>query len=240
MCSVIDDELVAVGAILCEDGEFEILCRNSESTIVKVCLDSQSSVTFELKENYPINIPNISISSKKFPREKTEEIRQELETFASTLLGGPMLLEIVYFAKDKLEDCGESSSIDENETKINKHDIEILVVKLDHMRNRKSYVKILKRWTEELSLKACLVHCDPSGIFLVIQGSFKSVAKLLQRWKCENVDVDSSGKPCKEKLLQVLYRGQKGRLPEQENHFRVLETSNIDQLFKQSGLEQLL
>lgn len=79
--------------------------------------------------------------------------------------------------------------------------LELVVAKLDHMRSSTSYMKLLERWCSQLSVKMVVVVSRDRGILVVLEG--EGVARLLQRWKTENVDVDSRGRPCKERMLQV-------------------------------------
>ena len=84
----------------------------------------------------------------------------------------------------------------------------VCIAKLDHMRNEQKYLKLLNSWAKELTLSGKVLHTGPHSIYVVIVGTNDSgdasVSEFLKRWKTQNVDIDSQGRLCKEKLLSVL------------------------------------
>ena len=82
----------------------------------------------------------------------------------------------------------------------------VCVAKIDNMRNEQKYFKILKSWTKELDIGGKVLNTGLHDIYVVVVGSNVSVSELLRRWRSQNVDVDSQGKPCKEKMMSILYR----------------------------------
>uniref|UniRef100_A0A674MTN0 RWD domain-containing protein 3 n=1 Tax=Takifugu rubripes TaxID=31033 RepID=A0A674MTN0_TAKRU len=80
-----------------------------------------------------------------------------------------------------------------------------VVLLLDHIRDRRRYIKLLERWTHQLQLSGMLFL--GRSILLILQGDrlqvkvTVSVYLLLQTVK---IDVDSSGKKCKDKMMKVL------------------------------------
>lgn len=85
-------------------------------------------------------------------------------------------------------------------------DPSVCVVRIDHMRNEQKYFKILKSWAKELGIRGKVLNAGLHDIYVVVAGSDVSVSELLRRWKSQSVDVDSQGKPCKEKMISILYR----------------------------------
>lgn len=104
------------------------------------------------------------------------------------------------------------------------------IVHLHHIRSKIIYVKTLSQWFRELDLHGVLISYR-RWIFLMVSGEKNnlqvfSVAKTslidqlircpwsqlyLKRHRTQNVDIDSVGRPCKERMLTVL--GQvEGRL----------------------------
>ena len=85
------------------------------------------------------------------------------------------------------------------------------VTEIDHMRDRKNYLKTLSRWSKDLSVSGRVIFCNTSRriLLLLTASGFDSVgvAALKDfhvRLRSSNVDVDSSGRPCKERLATVL------------------------------------
>lgn len=95
---------------------------------------------------------------------------------------------------DKTLNCGSS-------------DDSILLLKLDHMRNKTRYIKTITRWIDELNLNGRLFFANHL-ILILLTGETSNVREYLRRHKTCNVDVDSCGKPCKEKMINVLVQEQ--------------------------------
>ena len=110
---------------------------------------------------------------------------------------------ILEFAKEKYK-VVKRETVKENT--ISNDEAELLVIKIDHMRRSGPYVKTLESWSDQLTVSAALFISNDCGIILVIEGDKRSTSKFLLNWKTQNIDVDSKGKPCKEKMTQVLYR----------------------------------
>ena len=134
-----------------------------------------------------------------------------------------MILELVDFLRDyQIPTRSIDAEIDSPNTG---HSSEIIVVKIDHMRNSSAYVKTLKSWTEMFSLRSVLFVSRDRGLILLSEGRREDLNKLVIAWKTENVDVDSKGKPCKEKMLQVLLREPCEPLVTQKSSFQSVETT---------------
>lgn len=76
------------------------------------------------------------------------------------------------------------------------------VLLLDHMRSRNRYIGLLERWSEQLQLSGTLLLGE--NILVILQGTRPSVKEFCHRLKTVKVDVDSSGKKCKERMMKVL------------------------------------
>ena len=90
--------------------------------------------------------------------------------------------------------------------------VRVCIAKLDHMRNEQKYLKLLNSWAKELTLYGKILHGGPHSIYVVIvevnDSGGASLSEFLKRWRTQNVDVDSQGRPCKERLLSVLCQQQ--------------------------------
>ena len=80
----------------------------------------------------------------------------------------------------------------------------ICMIQLDHMRDKRNYVKTLERWNKDLGISGAIIFCGKGKIFLILIGSQNNLRDFQRRLKTSNVDVDSRGRPCKEKLSKVL------------------------------------
>lgn len=110
---------------------------------------------------------------------------------------------ILEFAKEKYE-LLKRESVKENG--VCEDEVELLVIKIDHMRRSGPYVKTLESWSNQLNVTAVLFISSDCGLIFVMEGDKSSTSKFLLNWKTHSIDVDSKGKPCKEKMTQVLYR----------------------------------
>ena len=80
----------------------------------------------------------------------------------------------------------------------------ICMIQLDHMRDKRNYVKTLERWNKDLDITGTIIFCGKGKIYLILIGGERSIKSFQQRLKSNNVDIDSRGRACKEKLSKVL------------------------------------
>ena len=80
----------------------------------------------------------------------------------------------------------------------------VCIARIDHMRNEVKYFKTLRSWASELEICGKIVNAGLHAIYVILVGSTNRLSEFLRRWKTQNVDVDSQGKPCKEKLISTL------------------------------------
>ena len=82
------------------------------------------------------------------------------------------------------------------------------------------------------------------GLVLIIEGEKGQITKFLLQWKTTNIDVDSKGKPCKEKMIQILYREKQktsGALKDICScDFQVKECDNLLEYFSGKQLEEII
>ena len=72
------------------------------------------------------------------------------------------------------------------------------------MRKEQKYFKLLNSWAKELAIAGKLFKTACHSIIVVLLGESRSLVEFLKRWKSQNVDIDSHGRPCKEKMLTIL------------------------------------
>ncbi|GFR49064.1 hypothetical protein Agub_g11090, partial [Astrephomene gubernaculifera] len=81
--------------------------------------------------------------------------------------------------------------------------LQVLLLKLDHMHSRALYVRTITAWARELRLTGRLIF-QGNLILVLLEGEADAVRQYLVRHRTENVDVDSRGRKCKERMLQVI------------------------------------
>lgn len=87
--------------------------------------------------------------------------------------------------------------------------LHLCVTKLNHMRSEQKYFKLLNSWAKELAITGKVLKVgDHRGIYAVLIGPEEALAVFLKKWKACKVDIDSHGRPCKEKLISVLCQQQ--------------------------------
>lgn len=105
---------------------------------------------------------------------------------------------------------------------------QLALLRLDHMHDRASYSRTIKRWARELGLGGRLLFCSggsgsngsgesggvtagtrassasPPIILIVLEGEEAGVKEYLVRQRTRVVDVDSKGRPCRERMMTVV------------------------------------
>lgn len=123
--------------------------------------------------------------------------------------------------QSSLPDAGgrRTDGADENECVV-------VVVHIDHMNDPGGYLKLLKKWTAQLGLwtriifvgggpnsgggggtKQTAAAARVSNILCVLRGEPEATRAFLQRLRTQPVDVDRSGRPCKERQSTVRWQG---------------------------------
>ncbi|CAF95494.1 unnamed protein product [Tetraodon nigroviridis] len=90
----------------------------------------------------------------------------------------------------------------EEEKQVDKEKEWTVVLLLDHIRSRKHYIKLLERWTRQLQLFGMLLL--GRSILVMLHGDKPKIKEFCHLLKTVKIDVDSSGKKCKEKMMKVL------------------------------------
>ena len=232
-----EEELLVVESVYCVGGEFHKLDQQT----FRIRFAEQSFLTFALDQDYPRTYPQISVSAEFLTRNQNQVFANELTDFVVNLDEcDQKLLAVLEFAKEKYE----SIRIDhEKEFKLVDDQTEIVVVKIDHMRNSSNYVKTLENWTEEFSLTGVLVFSKDKGIVLMLEGEKYGISKFIQNWKSVNIDVDSRGRPCKEKMIQFLYRKETQNLlltAVSKEKFYVVKTEKLCNHFQGFAVNDLI
>merc|ERR1712227_554433 len=191
---------------------------------------------------YPESSPSVSVSLELLPRHENESFKQDVSNFIAGLEEQQKMVSTVEYAKEKYFDLKSDYS---KEIKLIEKEIELLVVKIDHMRKSGPYMKTLENWSEQFALTSVLVISKDQGLILLVEGDKCNISKFLLNWKTTNIDVDSHGKPCKEKMMQILLREKHGNLDYYlkeitKECFTVIECDHLLQYFGESKISSTI
>lgn len=227
------DEVEAIEAIYCGPGEFQLYSTGEDSVVFSVTLsplddpDMKITITFTLAcSTYPTNLPQFSIKCCSLSRSECERVKNYLTEAAEDHKGSPMVLEILTQLQQMTEFKHSLANMKETDEK-EKKDRSLCILQLDHMRSKNRYRKAILSWCKELNLTGCLIFCL-KWIFIILNGEEEDIKAYIQRNRTLCVDVDSSGRPCKERLLSILHNGKHNGLLFLE--FNVHELSNLEEL----------
>ncbi|XP_067845764.1 RWD domain-containing protein 3 isoform X2 [Heptranchias perlo] len=215
------EEVAALGAIY--SGDFQLLARSESEGITfqihSICEHHmkkiQLKVTFQLSPDYPLCLPDISICSDQLNRKQCSDLKQSLLRYAETLLSQPMVYELMMWLQQNIKTFVDQLTVDQlTVDKANGGDnsqqqssagggVWMTLLYLDHMRAKAKYIKSIEKWTTDLRLAGRLMFMGKL-ILILLQGDRKDIKDYLVLQKTSKVDVDSSGKRCKEKMISVL------------------------------------
>uniref|UniRef100_A0A8C5QUT0 RWD domain-containing protein 3 n=1 Tax=Leptobrachium leishanense TaxID=445787 RepID=A0A8C5QUT0_9ANUR len=216
------EEISVLSAIYCEEGEFEVLSHSENGIVVIIQtgvrgmteLEIHLRLVFELPPSYPSCLPNLSVSSEDLTRAQCKTARDKVMEQARLHLSQPMIHELVLWTQQNLNNL-----IEEPETSIlggqqapsvdsvTDEGFWTMLLHLDHMRARDKYIKTVEKWTTELKLCGRLMFLGKI-ILILVQGDRSSLREYLMLQKTCKVDVDSSGKKCKERMISVLWESK--------------------------------
>jgi len=189
---------------------------DADSKIVKIILaqsreisagvTQSASLTLQLADSYPNEAP-VKITIRIDPSVRRDFLtRAEFHVMHALepYVGEAYLMNAAVALQDFIADTAEG--FDQREITECHGAIEnwIAIVKLDHMRNKQKYLKHLRKWSAELNVGCSVLILKAVKYVVVLTGSKCDVDQFLVNWKTQCVDVDSKGKPCKEKLMSVL------------------------------------
>ena len=148
-------------------------CTTATILTVRVRSDEPRShtvdITFTLKNDYPLCVPDISLSCPSLSRTDTGLLKADVERYADTLIGQPMLLMLTLYVKERLENV----KVDSTEAQVTDHGRSrrrIVLLHLDHMRAKVRYTKTVGQWAEELALTGRLI-CHERLILILLEGT---------------------------------------------------------------------
>ncbi|XP_032884787.1 RWD domain-containing protein 3 [Amblyraja radiata] len=203
-----EDEVAALRVIY--SGDFHLLSQSESEGITfqiyDVCNNVPLKVTFQLPPGYPFCLPDITISSDQLSRKQCSDLKGNLLRYAETFLSHPMVYELMAWLQQNVQNsldqpAGEGDN-QQHQTSAD-DGIWTALLHLDHMRAKGKYIKSIGKWTSDLRLAGRLMFMGKL-ILILLQGERKDIKDYLVVQKTTKVDVDSSGKRCKEKMISVL------------------------------------
>ncbi|XP_054472732.1 RWD domain-containing protein 3 [Anoplopoma fimbria] len=205
------EEVSVLSSIYCGEGEFQLIQQSAQDGLM-VQINStvggerglDVKLLFHLHPRYPSCPPAISVSSTCLSRTQCHNIRQKLLDQAAALPPEPMVHQLVEWCQQCVEVTENSrSGGDEEEVRDREKEEEwTAVLSLDHIRSRNRYTSLLERWTQQLQLSGRLLL--GRSILVILQGARPNIKEFCRLLRTVKVDVDSSGKKCKERMMKVL------------------------------------
>lgn len=198
-----------LSSIYCAEGEFLLLPAAEDGLVVQIHCSAgggepglEASLRFHLSPDYPSCPPGISLSCPAFSRAQSHSLRQELLQRASALPPEPMLHQLVLIFQEQcvalMKPRGGGEEVEEEQ----EGGGGTAVLLLNHMRSQKRYIGLLQDWSQQLQLAGRLLL--GRSILVVLQGHKQDIKEFCHRLRTVKVDVDSSGKRCKERMMKVL------------------------------------
>ncbi|KAK3583245.1 hypothetical protein CHS0354_015426 [Potamilus streckersoni] len=169
-------------------------------------------VVLHITNNYPEELPVISMISDKIHRNILVEVKKDVHKQVEPYIGSPLICEILNAMQEQLEERKEvvfqaldSCTLAENgnQNNLDENLMWMALLHLDHMKSKNRYVKTIMKWTEDLNLTGRLIFLNRL-ILIVLQGYHDDIKEYVNRQRSGNVDVDSRGQGCKERMLSVL------------------------------------
>ncbi|KAE8610522.1 hypothetical protein XENTR_v10012155 [Xenopus tropicalis] len=250
------EEVAALSAIYCRVGECEVLSSSVNGITVMIQTGVQGitgseihlKLIFDLPVEYPSSLPNISVSSEELTRAQRKDLRDKLVEQAKQHILEPMIHDLVVWTQQNLNNLivQPEPSILEGHFPLSLDTITeettwTILLRLDHMRAKSKYVKTVEKWTNDLKLCGRLMFLGKL-ILILLQGDRKSTRDYLVLQKTCKVDVDSSGKKCKEKMISVLCETILPLKQKRFTTFEVKEYSSVSDLqkeFEAAGLQTI-
>ncbi|XP_044157497.1 RWD domain-containing protein 3 isoform X1 [Bufo gargarizans] len=245
------EEISVLSAIYCDPGEWEVLSRSESGITVMIQTNvrriAESEIrlrlVFDLPVTYPSCLPNLSVSSEELTRAQCKELRDKLLDQAREHLSEPMIHDLVLWTQQNFNSIIGNSIQDEKRllSAVTDDGTWTTLLHLDHMRAKNKYVKTVEKWTLDLKLTGKLMFMGKL-ILILLQGDRSNIREYLLLQKTCKVDVDSSGKRCKERMISVLCEM---KLPPEHERYPTFEvkeyssTSELEKEFESAGLSEM-
>ncbi|XP_020510149.2 RWD domain-containing protein 3 [Labrus bergylta] len=202
------EELSVLSSIYCGEGECQLVQQSAQDGLVvqiKSTVGGERrldvSLLFHLHPDYPSRPPDISVSSTRLSRTQCHGVRRKLLHQAAALPSEPMVHQLVEWLQS-VEVTEECRGGEQEVNVTDQGEMWTAVLSLDHIRSRNRYVGLLERWSQQLQLTGRVLL--GRSILVILQGERANIKEFCRLLKTVKVDVDSSGKKCKERMMKVL------------------------------------
>ena len=216
---MVEEELEVLASIFGGRDELEVICRDP-TTIIVLRLKSENennSVSFDLSvevgKDYPERSrPSAVVTSSSLSNSACAKLKNGLKAFIAEEidLGNPAILDIATWCQQKVWSYSEQQLVEYDPSKFKVKSTMVTLIEIDHMRERRSYCKLLESWSNELGITGRIMFVGKANapkpkIFVFIESEeSKSLGEFVKRLGTVKVDVDSQGRPCKEKMKNVI------------------------------------
>uniref|UniRef100_S4RD04 RWD domain-containing protein 3 n=1 Tax=Petromyzon marinus TaxID=7757 RepID=S4RD04_PETMA len=250
---VVQEEVAVLEAIYCAKGELEVRERsvtNGITLALNICCESRGvryplRTLIRLPPGYPtrqhLDVVSLHVdgaaSSAALTREQCRTLLHNIRQRAFALPPQPAVHDLASWLQQNFETLlhvGGVTITAEQERlakTISYVKGTVALLRLDHMRARARYTRTIEGWVAKLGLMGRLLFYNKL-ILVLLQGSLCSIREYIVLQKTSKVDVDSSGKRCKEKMMSVLWEGTMSTRQYRFSDFCVLEISSTNELGK--------
>ncbi|XP_057293951.1 RWD domain-containing protein 3-like [Hydractinia symbiolongicarpus] len=250
MADVVLNDLLLLQSYFCKPGEFSVN-RSMESInasdetnfIITLMLEIQKDDIVEIQFNVTsFELQNCFADANHLCLKSTTGYisRRILQNFKEVVMDYQRLLcdngdlslfnlltwipdKLNNYIKEKIERGNSKTSCFESEK------FSTALLTIDHIRSRSRYLKFMKNTSQNLQIGLELIYYQ-TRIFLIVFGLSLSVKEYIKLQRTSLVDVDNSGKPCKEKMLKVVEIRERKTLPSSFTGLNCMEVTNIEEL----------
>lgn len=219
----VNDEIELISAMY-QSKEFQLEESSSgnKKLVLNILGEKKHKLLFScsISNQYPDQIPMVCILEPQLTKKDMKCLQSHLHSYLQqqNCIGQPMLLCLFDWVKEHIHDYYKFDKIEIGFT----DDDYTYIVKLDHIRSRSRYIKYLKGFSKEFSV-VCLLAFIQRNTFLLLRGADVSVKQFLLQQKSQKVDIDSSGQPCKEKMLTTLGKIDSSNVEKLSSHFIIAD-----------------
>lgn len=195
----LETEMTIVKSVYCRDGEF-VGDVKSSCTMRRLSLDLRPlCLSLSIPQDYPSCPPHVTISHPILTRSEVAKLNNNLKIFYFDNYeeSGMMLSIISWLIENVSTQVEATTEITRSSTS------QVCIMTIDHMRCRDSYLKNLKKWSGQLQTNTLVLFCGKI-ILVTLKESDISIEEFIKRLRSRKVDIDSAGKPCKERMMSIL------------------------------------
>ncbi|XP_064486131.1 RWD domain-containing protein 3-like [Ornithodoros turicata] len=199
------EDLQAISSVYCGEDEFVLITNDRNCTVFTVKLPAGNTEKISVSATFSVNPRdwNVLFQDAQFSRNSLTHLKTSFNAWRSpehTVWDGfNWITENAASFLDRPESLARSELQD---------GCFAVLIQLDHVRDVKRYAKVLRSICDSSGLTARMLFKPQGGPLLVGRARHQEdVKEFLRALKSRNLDVDSKGMPCKEKLSSVLYQG---------------------------------